>query len=82
MYLPFVKCVAQEDRMGNLMIWQGINKLKPEHEDQIAYIQNSQQRSDIYANCFDFTEISLMDIENGYPTIILLHEDTLMDIFS
>lgn len=82
MYLPYVKCVAQEDRLGNLEIWVGINHLRPTDETQIAYIQTSQEREYIYENCFGFTEISRNEIEKGWSTVIELHEDVVVDIFS
>lgn len=84
MYNPFIKCVAQMDRLGNLQIWLGdnIQHPKPKYDEEVAYIQTSQERSDIYANCFDFTDSDLEELENGWAVVIQLHEDYYSDMFS
>lgn len=77
----FIQCTAKEDRIGNLMIWQGVGQ-KPTDDSEIAYIQRSQEKSDIYANCFELTWEEVDEIQNGWATVIHLHEDYVSDIFS
>jgi hypothetical protein len=84
MYLPYIKCVAQMNKLGNMEIWLGdnIQHPKPTDDEEVAYINRSQERCDIIANCFDFTKGDEADLENGWPIVISLHEDYYVDIFS
>lgn len=84
MYNPFMPCIAQINKLGTLEIWIGdnIQQPKPIDDEDIAYIERSQERCDIFANCFDFTKGDEADLENGWPIVIYLHEDYVNDLFS
>lgn len=81
MYLPYVKMTCQEDRIGNLMIWCGENTPKPKDENQIAYIQNSQERESLFDYCFGLENEDIEELEKGYTITIELHEDLADEIF-
>lgn len=81
MYLPYVKMTAKEDRIGNLMIWSGENQPMPKDDNQIAYIQTTQDRESIFSYCFGLETEDTEELEKGYSITINLHEDIAVDIF-
>lgn len=82
MYLPFKFVTMEEDGIGNLQIWLGENIPKPTNEEKIAYIQTSQDKSNIYANCFGFEDENIEELAKGYTVVAQLHIDYIADIFS
>ena len=79
MYLPYVKVTAQEDRIGNLLLWLG-HKPKPDNDNLIAYVQTSQARGDLLANCLvDDEEVA--ELSKGYKVEMHLHCDTAVELF-
>lgn len=82
MYLPYKAMTAQTDTTGNLQLWIGKNAPKPTAEEKIATIETNQDKATIYSYCFDLTEETKTQIDNGNTGTIYLHQELIADIFS
>jgi hypothetical protein len=81
MYLPYMKVTAKEDRMGNLILWLGDNTPMPKDEERTYYIQTSQERSDLFANCFGFDWSDDEELRKGWTVVLEVHEDVVVELF-